>query len=98
MSREIVATVTLQRPITQGERVIEVLEFVEPDLNALDAMERASKTSGMAATMKLIEKLADQPPSIVQQIKAVDLTQIMAALAPFLPQGATDTSALAGIE
>ena len=90
--REIVATVTLSRPIRQGEQVIDKLEFTEPDLTALDAMERAAKTSNMAGTAKLIESLANVPPSVAYSIKALDMVKIMAALAPFLPSDALDMS------
>lgn len=90
--RDIVARVTLTRPIKQGSEEIAVLEFTEPTLNDVDNMERAAKFSNAAAVMKLIEKTAAVPPSTAQAIKAVDLPRIMDALRPFLP------SALPGVE
>ena len=84
--REIVATVTLLTPVKFGSEEISVLEFEEPDLNALDCMERASKQSGVNAVMKLIEKCANVAPVVTQKIKGRDLQRIMKELGPFLPK------------
>jgi len=85
--REIIFSVTLQKPIVQGTDIIEHLDFVEPDLNALECMDRGSKISNMNGVMKLLEKCANIPPSVVGAIGARDLGQIMEKLGPFLLEG-----------
>lgn len=83
---EIVATYTLKRPIRMGDEPITVLNFSEPTLEVLEAVERASKTSAINGILKMISMTANLPVTVVSGIKAVDLEGIMESLRPFLPE------------
>lgn len=76
------ATLKLQYPITWGDEVIETLEFRR--MKAKDMRKLPDDDGGK--TIILISRLTGHPPSVIDEMDAIDLAGAGEIVAVFLPK------------
>lgn len=90
------AVLELQYPITRSEKdeVIERFEFRRVKLRDLNGLPK----DDLASTVELLSRLTGQPPSVIQEMDAMDMEAAAKIIEGFLPKSRKDgKQSLAGL-
>ncbi|HAJ17350.1 MAG TPA: hypothetical protein DCL57_04505 [Microbacterium sp.] len=83
--------VTLSTPIQHGSETIATLTFRRPRAGDMRGVKltigEAGVTLDMGALLDLAAAIAEQPPSVMEQLELDDAAAVVAAIVPLLPSG-----------
>lgn len=82
--KEVVETYTLKEPVEFGKEKIEKLEFRAP--KAKD-FRKLPLQPNMGDMLDLAGRLANQPPSVMDEISAEDMMRVLDIVGKFMPDG-----------